>query len=222
MRLRALWACYGLSGATIAFGMVLSIQTFPRPFDWTRTVISALASRKANPAGSLWFAAGLGVGLALLWPIAVAVSSRGGATTRASRRSGLLLRAGLLCGMFVAVERIVFFHFSDLVHKGHEALAVCAFLGIYAGEVGLELEQARRRVTAIWMTVLVLLPLVAAAGVLMLYLEQRQLGWMDHDGSGDPLPVWLRFPFWQWIALAALWAGLGHLLGLVREAEPPA
>ncbi|HET8946799.1 MAG TPA: hypothetical protein VFQ07_07440 [Candidatus Polarisedimenticolia bacterium] len=199
--------------------MIVSIRTFPRPFDWTRTVISALASRKSNPGGGLWFAAGLGVGLALLWPVAVAVSSRGGATGRAALRAGFLLRAGLLCGMLVAVERIVFFHFSDLVHKGHEALAVVAFLGIYAGEVGLELDHARRRISAAWMAALVLLPLVAAAGVLLLYLEQRHLGWLDHDGSGGPLPVWLRFPFWQWLALVTLWAGFGHLLSLVRETD---
>lgn len=199
----------------IAAGMILAMRTCPRPFDWTRTVISTLASRKYNPEGSVWFAGGLGIGLALLWPVAVAASSRGDAAGRMARRAGIVLRAGLACGMLVAVERIVFFHFSDLVHKGHEALAVVAFLGIYTGEVGLELDRVRERTSAAWMTALVLLPLVAAAFVLVLYLEQRHLGWLDLDARAT-LPIWLRFPFWQWIALAALWLGFGHLLSLAR------
>lgn len=182
-------------------------------------MISALASRKHNPEGSAWFAGGLGLGLALLWPVAVALGSVPAASRRAARWAGLLLRAGLLCGILIAAERLAFFHFSDLVHKGHEVLAVAAFLAIYAGEIGFELDHVRRRSSGPWMAGLILMPLIAAALLLlMLYVAQR----LGHDWSTDDLPVWKRFPFWQWIATAALWAGLGHLLFLARESEPPA
>ena len=215
MRVRALWSCYGLSGATIACGALMAVHASPRPLDWTRTAISALASRKHCPEGSVWFAGGLGIGLALLWPVAAAVSAVRGPFARGARWAGTFLRAGLFCGMLVAAERIAFFHFSELVHKGHEALAVAAFLGIYAGEIGLELDHVRQRTSGRWMTGVVLLPLIAAAVLLLLlYLEQRHIGWLEHDWSRDAQPIWSRFPFWQWIATATLWAGMGHLLFL--------
>jgi hypothetical protein len=218
---RAVWLCYAASGVSIALGAWLAARAGPQPFDWTRTVISALASRKHNPEGSLWFAGALGIGFALLWPVAAAVSSARGANRRVARWTAVLLRAGLLCGMFVAAERIVFFHFSDRIHKGHEALAVVAFLALYLGELALEIDHVRRRTSGPWMAAAVLFPLVAVALLLLtLYLSQRHLGWIDHDWSGSE-PIWGRFPFWQWIATAALWAGFGHLLFLAGKSRPP-
>jgi hypothetical protein len=32
--------------------------------------------------------------------------------------------------------------------------------------------------------------------------------------------VWLSFAFWQWLAVALLWVGLGHLVWIARTAAP--
>ncbi len=92
-------------------------------------------------------------------------------------------------------------------------VALAAFLAIYAGVLGLELDHLRRRTTGRWVSILMLLPLVAIGLLqLVLYLGQRHLGWMDHDWRKADLPVWGQFALWQWLGLAALWAGMGHLL----------
>ncbi len=211
------WVCYGLSIAAIVGGTLLAVRSYPKAFDWTLTVISALASRKHNPEGSLWFAGALVIALGLLWPVSAVI--------RTARTPALLLRVGLVCGMLVGTERLVFVHFSDLVHKGHELIALTAFLAIYGGVLGLELDHVRRRSAGRWVSLLVLLPLVAAGILaLVLYLAQRDTGWVDHDWKKENLPVWARFAFWQWLAVAALWVGVGHLLLLSsssRERHDP-
>lgn len=218
MRGRCSWVCYGLSIATIALGLALAIRHRSEPFDWTHTVISALASRKHNPEGSFWFAGALALALALQWPVTHAVRSARGVGERTRRWSAVLLRCGLVCGMLVGAERILFFHFSDLVHKGHEFVALIAFAAIYAGMLTFELDHVRRRTASAWVAALVVLPLVViGAGCLAFYLAQRQVGWLDHDWRGYERPFWAQFAFWQWLATAALWAGMGHLLFLARR-----
>ena len=216
-RVRGSWLSYGLSIATIVLGMVLATWNRPEPFDWTHTVISKLASRKHNPEGSFWFAGALVLAFALLWPVTNAVrASRAG--ERVARWSALLLRVGLGCGMIVGAERIVFIHFSDLVPKGHEYIALVAFLAIYAGVLSFELDHVRRRTTGGSVAALVLFPLVTiGVGLLVFYLGQRHLGWVDYDWSKSNRPFWAQFAFWQWLALAALWAGMGHVLFLARR-----
>jgi len=221
-RLRAAAACYCLSVATIIAGALVAAKSYPEPFDWTRMVISALASRKHNPDGSFWFAAALVIALALLWPVSSVVISERDEAHRGARRMSILLRVGLVCGMLVGAERLSFFQFTDFVRKGHEIVALAAFLAIYASVLDLELDHLRRRTAGRWMSILMLLPL-AAIGVLQLalYLGQRHVGWLDHDWRKADLPIWGRFPFWQWLAAAALWAGMGHLLFLARQGSRP-
>jgi hypothetical protein len=120
--------------------------------------------------------------------------------------------------MLVGAERIVFLHFSDLVHKGHEYVALVAFLAIYAGVLTFEIDQVRRRTTGWSVTALVLFPIVTVGiGLLVLYLGQRQVGWMDDDWRRWHRPFWAQLAFWQWLALAALWVGMGHVLSLARR-----
>ncbi|MGH7481147.1 MAG: hypothetical protein ACRELV_03260, partial [Longimicrobiales bacterium] len=60
-------------------------------------------------------------------------------------------------------------------------------------------------------------PLVAVGVTqLALYLDQRDLGWVDAGWRAMGVPLWLSFAFWQWLAVALLWVGLGFLLW-VRE-----
>ena len=212
---------YGLSIATIAAGVALGTRARSEPFDWTHTVISALASRKHNPEGSFWFSGALVIAFAFLWPVTNMVRAARGGIGNTARWSAVLLRVGLACGMLVGVERIVFFHFSDLVHKGHEYVALAAFVAIYAGVLTFELDQVRRRTTGWSIAVLVLFPLVTiGVECLVFYLGQRHVGWLDHDWRKPNRPVWAQFAFWQWLAMASLWVGMGHVQFLAQRSRP--
>ena len=103
---------------------------FPdQPFDWIYTVISELASRKHNPEGGRWFSSLLGLSMLALWPVVSCLRE----TVGERRWPILALRAGILFGVAVGVERLTFVRFSSLVNNGHEALAVGTFAGLYTG-----------------------------------------------------------------------------------------
>ena len=56
---------------------------------------------------------------------------------------------------------------------------------------------------------------------IVIYLDQRDLGWVDHSWREMGVSPLLSFAFWQWLAVALLWVGLGHLLWSSRYAERP-
>jgi hypothetical protein len=230
-----LW--YLLATVVVVAGVMLAAARYPGSFDWAYTVISALASQKHNPAGAAWFAAALAIAMPCLWPVVTALlrdavqrtedggqrtedgstKLQGGAAATSPlsipRWIGIALRVGVVCGTLVGVERLVFFHFSTMVRKGHELLALVAFLSFYAGVVGLYVHRIRQRLASPWSVAVVLVPLLGVGfreGYL--YFAQRHLGWADYDWKGTGAPLWLSFAMWQWLAAALLWFALGHLL----------
>jgi len=54
---------------------------------------------------------------------------------------------------------------------------------------------------------------------ILIYFDQRDLGWVDHSWREMGVSPWLSFAFWQWLAVAFLWFGLGHLLWSSRYGE---
>ena len=66
---------------------------------------------------------------------------------------------------------------------------------------------------------LFLLPVLLVASPLLaigitqfwLYVDQRDLGWVDTGWRAMGIPVWFSFAFWQWLSIASLWVGLGLL-----------
>lgn len=220
---RRAWLGYALGTAILAVGIPQAARRYPgETFDWAYTVISALASWKHNPEGAPWFATALALAMACLWP-AVTFLTRGG---RAPRAVTLALRLGVVCGVFVGVERLVFYHFSTQVKKGHEILALVAFLSFYVGLVGLYLHRARKNSRFRWSAAVVIAPLLGVGWrELTLYLAQRSVGWSDHNWRGQGLPLWMSFALWQWLAAALLWLAVGHLLATTeaaRAGESPA
>jgi hypothetical protein len=210
---------YLFASVVLATGVLLAAVRYPGSFDWAYTVISALASRKHNPDGAAWFAGGLAIAMACLWPVVAVVSQRTeDAGLRAEGRLvprwvGVALRVGVICGVLVGVERLVFFHFSALVRKGHELLALVAFLSFYIGVVGLYAHRVRQRRASPWTASIVVMPLIGVGlRECWLYFAQRQLGWADYDWKGTGAPLWLSFALWQWVAAAMLWLALGHLV----------
>lgn len=204
---------HALACATFWIGVIVAARRFPdAPYDWVYTVVSELASRKYNPVGGRWFSAALGLSMLALWPV---VSFLRG-TAGARRWPILALRAGVLFGMAVGIERLTIERFSHFVHNGHEALAVGAFAGLYAGVLGLYGQRARRGWTG---ALLVAAPLAAIfIAEAALYFGQRDLGWVDRHWREMGVSPFLSFAFWQWLAVAGLWFGLGHLAWTSRGA----
>ncbi len=203
---------YTASLLLMVLGSVLAARRFPGGFDIAYTVMSALASRKHNPEGGMWFSGALAVAMILLWPVASCLGAPEPGGTR-PRIPIVALRTGLICGALLGTERFFIFHLSDLVYKAHELIAVLTFLGLYVGIVGLYGERMRHDMRFVWPALLVCVPLVAiGVGQALLWLGQRDVGWVDVAWRELGIPVWLSFAFWQWVAVALLWVGLGHLL----------
>ena len=121
----------------------------------------------------------------------------------------------------MGAERILIHNLSDWVYKAHEILAILFFLGLYFGVFGLLVQAMLCQRIYVIPVLLVASPLLAI-GITQfwLYLEQRDLGWVDTSWREMGIPLWLSFAFWQWLAIGFLWAGLG-LLSFVRIEDKP-
>lgn len=190
-------------------GLLLAAWRFPGGFDWQYTVASALASRQHNPAGSLFFSGALVLAMVLLW---FYVSRLKHCPNRRELLSPFALgaiRVGLFGFALVGAERLLVRDLSDLFYKAHELLALVAFFAMFLGVVGTLAQMALRRRRYLLPLLLVVIPLLAIGVVqLTLYLQQRDLGWVDTGWREMGIPLWLSFAFWQWLALGMLWIGL--------------
>ena len=208
---RALW-WYLASLLVLGFGSILSARHYPGGFDWLYTVASALASQKNNPTGSVWFASALSLAMVLLWPYVSALKKGLCPSLPAAEIAIGALRIGLVCGALLGLERLLISDLSDLVYKTHEILGIFVFLGLYFGILGLLVQAMLRQRMYAFPVLLVATPLLAC-GITQfwLYLNQRDLGWVDTSWREMGIPLWLSFAFWQWLAIGFLWVGLGLL-----------
>jgi hypothetical protein len=204
---------YGAAVLVIVLGTVMAAAHYPGGFDWAYTVISKLASQKHNPAGSTWLSGGLLIAVILLWPVAGHLGSTAAGKPRSPRAATAALRLGLAGGALLALEGLFALDFSAAIRKGHEAVAVLTLLGCYTGVLGLYWHRIRQDAGFLWPALCVVLP-IAAVGVsqLVLYFDQRDLGWVNSDWRAMGVPFWLSFAFWQWLAVAMLGTGFGHLV----------
>ncbi len=186
---------------------------YPGGFDWAYTVASALASHKHNPDGSTWFAGALGLSMILLWPYVSALKAAQSGSGPAWDRFGIAaLRSGLICGALLGLEKLLIRDLSSLVYKAHEILALLTFAGLYIGVLTLTLRSMLFQKVFILPLLLVTGPLAAIALTqFWLYIDQRDLGWVDTSWREMGIPLWLSFAFWQWLAIGLLWLGLGML-----------
>lgn len=204
---------YGAAVMAVAIGVIMAASRFPGGYDWAYTVISRLASNRQNPEGGRWLAASLLVAVVLLWPVANHFAwrfSQGGAMPRLAVG---VLRVGLVGGALLAFEGLLNLQLSRQLEKAHEALALATFLGFYGGVLGLYAHRVREALSFVAPALLVILPL-CAVGItqLMLYIGQRDLGWVDTNWREFGVPLWLSFAFWQWLAVVFLALGIGYLI----------
>jgi hypothetical protein len=202
-------AAYAAAMLAIATGVLVAMARYPGGFDWSYSVISRLASLKHNPEGGAWICGGLLVGMVLLWPVANHLA-RGDSRGR-PRFALSALRVGLIGGALLAIEGLFMVDLSGIARKGHEMLALVTLLGLYTGVLGIYVHRIRRG-ASIRPPLFVLVPLIAVGtSQFALYFDQRDLGWVDTSWREMGVPVWMSFAFWQWLAVAVLGAGLGHL-----------
>lgn len=213
---------FTLATAAAVTGVAGAVTHFPGGFDWVYMVISRLGSRTQNPVGGVWLSAGLLAAVALLWPVARVIA--GPLRTRDARAgrpaAAIALRLGLLGGAVLGLEGLLDLELSKLARKAHEIVALVTFLSLYGGVLGLYVHRIRRTAAFVWPALLVLLPLCAVAITqAVLYVSQRDLGWVNVGWRELGVPFWLSFAFWQWLAVAFLGAGIGVLVA-VREPAP--
>lgn len=214
---RALW-WYVASLLIMCFGSIMAAQYYPGGFDWFYTVASALASQKHNPAGSVWFAGSLSLSMLLLWLYVSSIKTGMSAILPSAGFAITAIRFGLICGFLLGVERLLIHDLSHWIYKAHESLALFTLLGLYVGILGLLLQFIHLKKSNIFPVLLIVSPLVAIGITeLWLYLDQRDVGWVNTNWREKGLPIWLSFAFWQWLAIALLWTGLGLLYVFINK-----
>jgi len=195
-------------------GSIIAARYYPAGFDWHYTVASALASQKHNPTGSNWFAGALSLSMLLLWHyVSLLKRELSAPLPVVVRFSFAALHTGLASGAALGLERLFIRDLSDWVYKAHEILGLLTFSGLFIGILCLLIHaMLRSRIYAL-PALLVISPLVAIGMTqFWLYIEQRDLGWVDTSWREMGIPTWLSFAFWQWLAIAILWMGLALLV----------
>jgi len=188
-------------------GLGLAALSYPSEVDWRYMTISSLLYQERNPHGYLWGRAGLVIcGVCGLYWVRSDVRGQGLAT--ASLAAGYL--AMTLCALLP----------SPLlgIPKPHEALALTAFIAlcIAVGRLSFAAlvdRQAGRRVSALAVSGLPLLPVVLAAAA-ETYAARAQLPWVSLAWRARGIAPYWSFAFWEWLACAIytallLWLVLG-------------
>lgn len=208
---------YLASLVLLCCGVLIAVVKYPGGYDWFYTVASALASRKHNPQGGVWFSGALALGMLMLWPYVSSIKKSLIENSISNRLAINALRLGVVCGFLVGLERLVIYDLSSWLYKSHEFLALFTFAGFYCGIIMMLIRMKLQNRVYLITFLLIIFPLVAI-GITQfwLYLDQRDLGWVDTSWREMGIPVYLSFAFWQWLAIVFLWGGLG-VLSLIAD-----
>jgi len=217
------YSCALLLAGLCAFwaGLALATWQFPTAFDWRYMTVSNLFSAKHNPVGYVWGAAGVACcGVMGLCALLSASLSQGRFRAQCPRES-VLLSVGF---GFMVLAALVPARW--LFAKGHDWLAVIAFLSLCAGLVrGIVLAQLHglpagapyRRLRAVGSASAALWPVAGAAlSQAHLAIFKPELPWVTIAWRARGIPLILSFALWEWLTcvtlsvclvlLAAVWA----------------
>jgi hypothetical protein len=202
-------------------GLYLASRHYPTEYDWRYMTISSLLYPDRDPRGYLWAWCGLiacAVG-GLSW---VSVLVRGNEWRTKKMRPGIwALALGFMCMMSCAVWPGRLLHFP----RGHDLLALLAFVGICIGTVHLAYERVERnlrhRRAASRAGAKVCAALIAGTALLPLMLEAitqadvartfPHLPWVGLEWRARGVPMYLSFAFWEWITCAVFSAYIAAL-----------
>jgi len=201
----------------IAFwvGMFMAGVRYPGEFDWRYMTISSLTSPARNPTGHLWASGGMLLCFlcGLLW------------VTRLARNwnhngAGIVLRGirSLRVGVIFTACAAVLPPSLIPIRKGHEILALFAFIGWCVGMLQLTFQTAeqvlRRRLVAGTRCARICAAALVGAAVLPLFLAGLtqayvryalpDLRWVNLSWRAQGVPAYLSFASWEWVTCAVL------------------
>jgi hypothetical protein len=196
-------------------GLWMAMRRYPSEFDWRFMTISSLAYPDRDPDGYRWAWGGI-VLCALGGLCWIALLLRSCRQQRPEERAAgiRMLGLGYVCMVCCALLPDRFLPIS----KGHESLAIAAFVCISIGTVRLAFRAARRsirlrgqdwtgnpRVYAGILAGSALLPILLG-GIIQSYvsLARPDLPWVGLEWRARPVPVYLSFAFWEWTGCAVL------------------
>ena len=214
---------------TLAFwvGMAVAARSYPSEYDWRYITISSLVYAERNPSGFLWARGGLFLcGIAgLYWTVRLLRHWK--RLSIEERPIGVFaLRLGYLCMTLCALLPESRFR----VPRGHDSLALAAFVGLSVGTALLTLkviEQSprvrkspgRARLHARILAGFALSP-IALAAVAQAYVSHAlsALPWVGLVWRERGIPAYLSFAFWEWVTCAVFSL---YVLVLSRTTESP-
>jgi len=189
-------------------GLWMAGRRYPGEYDWRYMTISSLVYADRNPHGYRWAWAGLmlcALG-GLIWTRVLAWDlrwERGRPVGVSALCLGYLCMACcvLLPGLFPRIPR------------GHDILAVSAFLGLCIGVVQLTflaltsflsrmpIFRGTPRIPAVLLAAVPLCPILVAA-LTQAYVSRAlpELPWVGLEWRARGAPAYLSFAFWEWIA----------------------
>jgi hypothetical protein len=200
-------ACVGLIGFWA--GLYLASRRYPSEYDWRYLTISSLLYPERDPRGYWWAWGGL-IACALGGLCWVSVLVRGVEWQSKKMRPGIYaLAAGFVCMVGCAVWPGALLRLP----RGHDLLALLAFIGICMGTVHLSyarIEQHWREHRCASRNAAKFCAALGAAGVLLpLFLEAitqadvaqafPHLPWVGLEWRARGVPAYLSFAFWEWI-----------------------
>jgi hypothetical protein len=236
--LRGAWPKWFLIGV---WGPVISLLSgglfaasalhFPGGYDWRYDVMCRLGYSHVNPEGSVYWSWALGLicfgGLACCGHFRVRLQQ---VAPKLSAFAAVALGLGLLAGIVVALDGMVLPKLNLLMPKLHETTATITFAAIFFGLVGfwtaMILWLRAERCWSVWSCALVsLLVAVPMAGAMIsqayLFFVPNNLGWVGPEWAKMGVPVYLSFAFWEWLAIAGIYACL-YIMAILLPAVPPA
>lgn len=198
----------GLCAFWIGLGM--ACWQFPGEYNWHYMTVSNLFSAKHNPTGHLWGAAGVILcGVAGVCWVGLGIRVPPAADLRLRLRESQLLTVGFPCMTLAAALP------GDwLIPKGHDWLAVIAFLALCSGLVHTWVQSVMQRFPvwaahrwrgALALAGMVLWPVAGAAATQgYLALVRPQLPWVTLAWREQNIPLYLSFALWEWLTCLVL------------------
>ena len=204
------WRTAALGVLAFWLGMLMAGRSYPSEYDWRYMTISSLVYDDRNPVGYLWARAGIVLcGLAGLYWTAV-LAGKGRQSSIAGRPPGIrALGLGFLCMVCCALlpERLG-------LPKGHDVLALAAFVGVAIGMVHSTFKGVQRsaplgryagspKLHAAILAGVPLSPIVLAA-LAQAHVSHALPGlpWVSLAWRARGIPVYLSFAFWEWVTCA--------------------